>query len=688
MAIPLKINTTVGRADQFLVADALNIDAIEPRSGGNLVIGATLGASDEVRLGVVGETVRVLGDFAVDGAETITTSSTITGTFAANGDVDLGDNSGDTIDIGGGTSDTVNLNADLTVGAGLVHIGSSVSDYLAELWLIAVNDNGPDAAAYNLAASGTNAGAYSIGVDPSLISASSSTDLMTMLDDLDDAISGGASTLQATYATGNTIDVTSGNGIIDLENSTATDTTTVLKIHRAPGSSTAGIALELDMGANTTGIGASFATAGSGTLLQLNTTGSGSALDVQDGGSSVIEATGAGAVSLTPTSGQDLTLTAAGAGVINADGAAGVNIDSSAGAINIGVDTDTGAINIGTGASARTITVGSASSTEIEINGDLVDVNSDGAIELNAAGASNFTVDSANLTLSTTTSGTLAISSVALLDVNTATMELDATGAIAIESSGGAISIGADAVAQNINIGTGAAARTIAIGNASSTEIQLDAILIDLNAGASGFTIDGGAGSTIATSAGNLSLDSAAAELVFDDVGNSGITLSQSSDRTLDQTGSNEILNGVTSIIGAVNALVERVDVDGVNVQELPIENTVVIAAGDVVAASSTSGRITLGNGNSNTNSKVTGIAITGGTGDVGGTVICRFAKNGSKVTDSGASFTPGSALFLPDGTGRPVGTAPSGTGDAVKRVGWAVTSTEYIVDLGVTCVL
>ena len=49
------------------------------------------------------------------------------------------------------------------------------------------------------------------------------------------------------------------------------------------------------------------------------------------------------------------------------------------------------------------------------------------------------------------------------------TLDIDATGALQINSSGGAISIGNDAVAQLINIGTGAAARTITIGNSTGT---------------------------------------------------------------------------------------------------------------------------------------------------------------------------------------------------------------------------
>ena len=144
----------------------------------------------------------------------------------------------------------------------------------------------------------------------------------------------------------------------------------------------------------------------------------------------------------------------------------------------------------------------------------------------------------------------------------------------------------------------------------------------------------------------------------------------------------------MTSIIGGLNALADALDVSGLLVAEDPIENTVTVTAGDVVAASTTSGRVTQANGNNNTNGRIIGIALNTGTGDAGGTVICRYALIGSRVTDSGATFTAGNALFVPDGTGRPTATAPSGTGDLVKRVGWAITSTEYVTDAGPSVVL
>ena len=46
--------------------------------------------------------------------------------------------------------------------------------------------------------------------------------------------------------------------------------------------------------------------------------------------------------------------------------------------------------------------------------------------------------------------------------------------------------MGNDNVAQNIEIGNIGAARTIIVGHASSTEVELNGTLVDINAGATG----------------------------------------------------------------------------------------------------------------------------------------------------------------------------------------------------------
>jgi hypothetical protein len=98
----------------------------------------------------------------------------------------------------------------------------------------------------------------------------------------------------------------------------------------------------------------------------------------------------------------------------------------------------------------------------------------------------------------------------------TGTSNLDATGAITIDSSGSTIGIGNDAVNQNITIGTGGSRPLIQVGNSITTtaSLQTNAIAGDFNFGSGGFildTADGGAVSIDAIGApSNFSLASTA----------------------------------------------------------------------------------------------------------------------------------------------------------------------------------
>jgi len=100
-------------------------------------------------------------------------------------------------------------------------------------------------------------------------------------------------------------------------------------------------------------------------------------------------------------------------------------------------------------------------------NGDF-DVSGTEAISLDAGATSNFTVVGADLSLGTTTSGMVDVTSAGVLN-------LDSAADLSVNSSGGAINIGDDAVSQALNIGTGAAARTITMGNATgATSVAFD----------------------------------------------------------------------------------------------------------------------------------------------------------------------------------------------------------------------
>ena len=84
---------------------------------------------------------------------------------------------------------------------------------------------------------------------------------------------------------------------------------------------------------------------------------------------------------------------------------------------------------------------------------------------------------------------TLTMAAGAVSTAGMTTIDLDGSGAVSLESSGGALNVGADAIAQAVNIATGAAARVITIGNAASASLALEAgvgafsVLADTTAG-------------------------------------------------------------------------------------------------------------------------------------------------------------------------------------------------------------
>ena len=135
----------------------------------------------------------------------------------------------------------------------------------------------------------------------------------------------------------------------------------------------------------------------------------------------------------------------AGAIVLDA-GANGMTL-SSEGAL--AMDTvGTTAINLGTEAVAKTITIGNDASTKVDINALAIELDSAGTIVLNSV----------------------------------TTTDIQATGNLTLDSSGGAISIGNDNNDGDINIGT-QGERTITIGNNTSGST------VDLVSGTGGISL-------------------------------------------------------------------------------------------------------------------------------------------------------------------------------------------------------
>lgn len=99
---------------------------------------------------------------------------------------------------------------------------------------------------------------------------------------------------------------------------------------------------------------------------------------------------------------------------------------------------------------------------------------------------------------------------------------------------------------------TAALGQDITLGTSGAGEAALQA----LGSGPAVLSANSGDAFVISTT-GDVFIDAAAGELNLEDVGGSGLTLSQVSDRVLTLTGGGEVQNGTTSLVAAINRLSE-----------------------------------------------------------------------------------------------------------------------------------
>lgn len=169
-----------------------------------------------------------------------------------------------------------------------------------------------------------------------------------------------------------------------------------------------------------------------------------------------------------------LALTADGA--VSVDGSAGLNIGTTtASAVDFNATTfdldASGALTID---SATSIAIGTAASKPLTVSSTTLDItaNDSTTLALTANSSSNKTLTIAATNSHVTGVANLALSADGALTVNSSsTVDLDATGTLSINSSGGVINIGDDNVNQNINIGT-SGSRTITIGGSGATVVM------------------------------------------------------------------------------------------------------------------------------------------------------------------------------------------------------------------------
>ena len=155
----------------------------------------------------------------------------------------------------------------------------------------------------------------------------------------------------------------------------------------------------------------------------------------------------------------DGAFSVAGANAVDLNPAGNVTIDSSSGTIGLGTDANTGAINVGTSATARTITVGNASSTEVEINALLIDLNS-GAMTIDASSLSLDSSDTSNLTMTANNASDKTLTIAATnAGVGKALIDIDGDGQISLDTTD---------TGNGLKLGTATSGVPVSIGHTTS----------------------------------------------------------------------------------------------------------------------------------------------------------------------------------------------------------------------------
>jgi hypothetical protein len=686
-----------------LALKILNGTITQIGSADNLQVNTILrnGAAGTITLGAAADTISIPGNLDVDGTMTVSSTATY------EGNVNLG-NGGDTINIGSGT-DTVNLLDDLAVGANLVSVGSSASDYLSNLWLRDVL-NTPTGISLR-STTGAGAGAWAVGVDTTALTVSAPANgaLQTVLNALDAAIGGTSETLQEAYDNGETIAVTATDGAVEI--STAIAAVNALEV----------------------------SSSGTGNALVASTSAGGSALQLKDGATTVFDAKGTGEVAITPTSGQNLVATTAGAGKIDLNSTNAVEIDAAANS-NFTV---TGANLVLSTATSGDVRIQAVTATKIQDGAgtnDVVTVNGAGAFQVTPTSGQNASVTTGGAgTISLTTNGSadLNVNAAGILNLDGASTTLDVTGTFSIDGGAGTSNItqangaltitagsastwstssGALSVtsADQLNL-TAAATANVVVSTSTTGGIQLTtapganvggAITISSTAGSGGTASDISIESNGASdNAGDVVIGTSATTLVnsgglvlyagspgpapspggINIVAADNLTLSggtsSGTDITFEANGTGAPIpfNDTTdvdlapafnsgSIIGALNELKAGY---GATVVEFTTHGGTATAGNVVkITASDTIDDADADDGESAT----IGILINTAT-------PFKVVTNGLVTGMSG--LTAATRYFVSATAGGLTSTAPSTTGQLVRRVGWARTATTFVVQMG-----
>ena len=180
---------------------------------------------------------------------------------------------------------------------------------------------------------------------------------------------------------------------------------------------------------------------------------------------------------------------------IEIDGTGAVAVESSGGAISVGADNVAQTINVGTAGARPELNFGSTSVVTTGLSGTLVGIEAGSTLDIKAganavisAGGTLF-VTGAGATRLGDDTGTLRFDGAGAASTSgVTTIDLDGSGALQVNSSGGAISIGNDNVAQSLNIGTGGARPELNLGSTGIITTGLSGTQVGILGGAAGLT--------------------------------------------------------------------------------------------------------------------------------------------------------------------------------------------------------
>jgi len=487
------------------------------------------------------------------------------------------------------------------------------------------------------------------------------------------------STLQSAYDGGNTI-TTSGNPIaftLTNGNFTAAGAGSVNLTPTGASSFTSGAALTL-----TGGAASALSTSGGALTLDgaagVNIQGNAGEIDITTSGLIDVNGSGgldmdlSGAASAISSASQNLTIETTTSGDLNLISAATLDIDCVAAELDA-----TGGLTAALSGGASSITstsqnlsIATATSGELDLtSAGLLDINAGANLDIDVTGtfdmlasstfsidgtgASNVSADSGNLTLSTTTSGDINITSAADVDMDAATVEVDATASILMNA----------AAASNFTV-TGAG---LVLSTATSGTVQIaSAGLIDMNAAANMDIDVTGTYDMLATSTFSI-----------DGTGNCNTTATSGNMTVSTATSGNVILDSAAGDILLGNGNTADVVLDGQNGTVLSGTNDLSIVAGvsqfDVVYIS------TSGYDQADASAVATAFAV-GLASEAGA------ATNGKVITmpqSAAADFTGGNPsavgqrVYLSTTAGKVTLTPPSGSGNVVFQIGFVTSTTS-----------